>query len=76
MESYHNGLALILPDSGGIYLEHFLAERPLEVQQFLLLAIQLADILAHLHNHQIIHKDINPRNIIIHPQSFEIKITD
>jgi predicted ATPase/signal transduction histidine kinase len=76
LESYHNGLALILPDSGGISLEQFLAERPLEVEQFLLLGIRLADILADLHNHQIIHKDINPKNIIIHPQSFEIKITD
>jgi predicted ATPase/signal transduction histidine kinase len=76
LEQYQNGLALIFPDFGGISLQKFLTTHSLDIQQFLVLGIKLADILAHLHKHQIIHKDINPKNIIIHPYTLEIQITD
>jgi serine/threonine protein kinase len=76
LEQYQNRLALVFPDFGGISLQKFLTTYSLDLQHFLVLAIQLADILTHLHKYQIIHKDINPKNIIIHPDTLEIKITD
>jgi serine/threonine protein kinase len=76
LEQYQNGLALIFPDFGGISLQQFLTTYSLDLQQFLGLGIKLADILAYLHKDQVIHKDINPKNIIIHPCTLEIKITD
>ncbi|MEH2097408.1 trifunctional serine/threonine-protein kinase/ATP-binding protein/sensor histidine kinase [Nostoc sp.] len=48
---------------------HFLSE-------FLQIAIALADILADLYHHEIIHKDIKPANILINPITKQIKLID
>ncbi|MEH1883745.1 trifunctional serine/threonine-protein kinase/ATP-binding protein/sensor histidine kinase [Nostoc sp.] len=48
---------------------HFLSE-------FLEIAIALADILADLYHHEIIHKDIKPANILINPTTKQIKLID
>ncbi|MEH2139363.1 ATP-binding sensor histidine kinase [Nostoc sp.] len=48
---------------------HFLSE-------FLQIAIALADILADLYHHEIIHKDIKPANILINPSTKQIKLID
>ncbi|MEG4421611.1 AAA family ATPase [Microcoleus sp. LAD1_D5] len=76
LENDRNGLALILEDSRGEALKKFLNSRPLELKEFLGIAIQLADTLGKLHDNQIIHKDIKPTNIIITPASLDVKITD
>ena len=76
LENHRNGLALILEDSRGEALNNFLKGRPLELKEFLEIAIQLADTLGKLHDNQIIHKDIKPTNIIITPATLDVKITD
>ncbi|WP_346291377.1 AAA family ATPase [Sphaerothrix gracilis] len=76
LESYQNGLALVLEDYGGITLKQFLQPAPLTVSEFLNIATQLAAILADLHHSQIVHKDINPCNILIQPQTGQIKLID
>jgi serine/threonine protein kinase len=38
--------------------------------------MKLADILQGLYHHRIIHKDIKPANILIHPQTGEIQLID
>jgi hypothetical protein len=43
---------------------------------FLEIATQLAQILGELHQNQIIHKDIKPQNILIKPESRQIKLID
>ncbi|MCW5314059.1 AAA family ATPase [Nostoc sp. KVJ3] len=48
---------------------HFLSE-------FLQIAIAIADILADLYHHQIIHKDIKPANILINPTTKQVKLID
>ncbi|AFY83491.1 PAS domain S-box protein [Oscillatoria acuminata] len=67
---------LILPDSGGISLRTFLHQHRLGVEEFLKIAIQLAQTLGEIHQHHIIHKDIKPSNIIIQPQNLEVKLID
>jgi serine/threonine protein kinase len=67
IESYENGFALILEDFGGISLQQFLQPIDLQLNEFLDIAIQLASSLAELHQAQIVHKDINPCNILINP---------
>ncbi|NES64150.1 MAG: AAA family ATPase [Okeania sp. SIO2D1] len=78
--SYQNGYALIMPDFGGISLgEYYQGSSPREVQdisQFLDLAIQLTEIVYQLHQNRIIHKDIKPANILINPETKQVKIID
>ncbi|MCF4966612.1 trifunctional serine/threonine-protein kinase/ATP-binding protein/sensor histidine kinase [Nostoc sp. CMAA1605] len=76
LETFGNGYALIMADWGGISLETYLQQSSLDLADILSLAIQLADILHQLHLHRVIHKDIKPANILIHPQSKQIKLID
>ncbi len=75
LEKYQNGLALILEDFGGQSLKQLLCSQTIPLDQFLQIAIALAETLAELHQVPIIHKDINPSNIIINPETGQIKIT-
>jgi serine/threonine protein kinase len=53
-----------------------MADRPLSVNEFLPLAIQIADNLGQIHAANIIHKDINPSNLVWEPISKQLKIID
>ncbi len=76
IENYQNGFALILEDFGGKSLRQVFTAKPMQLPEFLRIAIVLAEILMELHKIPIIHKDIKPANIIINPQTSEVKITD
>ncbi|PSN77567.1 serine/threonine protein kinase, partial [filamentous cyanobacterium CCP4] len=76
LETDQNGLALVLEDFGGIALKDYLGQQPLAIAEFLEIALQLVDALINLHQNRIVHKDINPQNILIQPQSRQIKIID
>ncbi|MBG1265601.1 ATP-binding sensor histidine kinase [Nostoc sp. WHI] len=76
LEFYRNSYALVMEDFGGISLRDYFPTQPLALTEFLAIALQLADILNHLHHHQVIHKDIKPANILIHPQTKQVKIID
>ena len=76
LERYNNRYALIMEDVGGVSLTEYKSQNTLSLSQFFHIAIQLADILHHLHQNQIIHKDIKPANILIHPETQEIKLID
>ncbi|MBE9225259.1 AAA family ATPase [Phormidium sp. LEGE 05292] len=73
---YKNGFALILEDFQGKSLKQLLADRLLQVIDFLNIAIKLAQSLGELHQNQIIHKDIKSANIIVNPKTSQVKITD
>ena len=76
LEKYKNSFALILEDCGGQSLRHHLAGKTIKINNFLPLAIQVAQTLGEVHQNQIIHKDIKPSNIIITPDFKQVKITD
>ncbi|MGI0490866.1 AAA family ATPase [Alkalinema pantanalense CENA528] len=67
---------IVCEDFGGQSLEDFLVQQPLSLEQFFPIAIAIAQILGEVHAAQVIHKDINPSNILIHPQTQVVKLID
>jgi predicted ATPase/signal transduction histidine kinase/DNA-binding NarL/FixJ family response regulator/tRNA A-37 threonylcarbamoyl transferase component Bud32 len=76
LASYQNGLALILSDCGGEPLTQLIAANNLDLSLFFQIAIQLASILAQLHQNNIIHKDIKPHNILFNAKTSQAQIID
>ncbi|MEA5467255.1 ATP-binding protein [Spirulina sp. 06S082] len=75
LERYENRHLLIMEDFEGMALQEA-KEDNYTVVEFLPIAIQLAEILHNLHQNRLIHKDIKPANILIHPQTKQVKIID
>ena len=76
LEAYSNSYALIMEDCGGISLQQYVQEHSLSLVEVLMIALQLTEILHDLHQNFVIHKDIKPANILIHPNSKQIKLID
>ncbi|MDF5708772.1 MAG: AAA family ATPase [Nostoc sp. S4] len=76
LELYHNGYALVMEDFGGISLCQFTSGKALALEEFLPIAVQLLDTLHQLHQQHVIHKDIKPGNILIHPNTKQVKLID
>ena len=67
-------LMLVLADPGGEPLERLLG-RPMEVTQFLRIAVPLAAVVGRLHARGLIHKDIKPANILVDTASSSVWLT-
>jgi predicted ATPase/signal transduction histidine kinase/tRNA A-37 threonylcarbamoyl transferase component Bud32 len=75
LESFKNSLAMVVEDFGGQSLAR-LVNAPLPLHSFLPLALHITDQLDAIHQQNLIHKDINPANIIWNPDSGVVKIID
>ena len=76
LERYGNGYALVMPDEGAISLREYWQSSQSHLTTFLTIAIQLADALHSLNQQRIIHKDIKPANILIHPDTGQVQLID
>ena len=76
LETFEHRLGLILEDFGGESLGKLMERERLSARSILNIAIQIVKALEYLHQNQIIHKDIKPSNIIINPQTKQVKLTD
>jgi len=65
---------LLFEDFGGECLERLLGS-PMPVERFLVLAEHIADGLAEIHGRGVVHRGLDPRNILVHHASLEVKIT-
>ncbi|MBS1737326.1 MAG: AAA family ATPase [Bacteroidetes bacterium] len=77
--SFGSGNCGIVMEKFGIPLRDYLAESEnhnLSLKQFFSLAISLVKILGNLHEKKIIHKDINPANILIDPEGGALRLID
>jgi serine/threonine protein kinase len=68
--------AIILEDFGGESLSQLGIAGKLSFAEFLTLGIAIAHTLAEVHSQDVIHKDINPSNLVLNPQTQEIKLID
>lgn len=76
LDNYQNGYFLVMEDCQSISLRDYCHQQRLTLNKVLEIAIQIAEILQHLHQNSIIHKDIKPANILIHPETQQVKLID
>ena len=68
--------SLVLEDAGPQNLHEWLGHRPVTMEAFLELALQLAGVLASLHQQHVIHRDINPTNMVVSAGSRHVTVVD
>ncbi|MBD2325813.1 ATP-binding sensor histidine kinase [Alkalinema sp. FACHB-956] len=76
LEAYKNAYGLVMEDFGGVSLTQWLQESQPCLVALLPVAIWLCDTLQVLYQNRIIHKDIKPANILIHPDTQQVKLID
>ena len=76
LERYGNGYALVMPDDGSIAFPKYWERSNRSLAEFLTIAIQLADALQYLNAERIVHKDIKPANLLILPETKQVKLID
>ncbi|HBB34401.1 MAG TPA: serine/threonine-protein kinase PknK [Cyanobacteria bacterium UBA8803] len=81
LEEYQRTIVIILEDFGGNALKMAIntpggKQGVTSLAKFLHIAIQTAEILGKIHAANVIHKDINPANIVLHPETGQVKIID
>ncbi|MDM8519475.1 AAA family ATPase [Anaerolineales bacterium HSG6] len=74
--TYRNRLVMTMEDFGGQSLTKLMKLRPIRMTEFLPMAIKMVEVLGQIHQQQIIHKDVNPSNIIYNANTEQIKIID
>jgi predicted ATPase/signal transduction histidine kinase len=76
LEPLGNGYGLVMEDCGGVALSKYIQQQSLDLTEVLAIALQIADILHELIHYRVVHKDIKPANILIHPESKQVKLID
>ncbi|WP_254564121.1 AAA family ATPase [Oscillatoria sp. HE19RPO] len=76
LQKYQNRLVMLIEDFGGESLSYWMQHRQFTLSNFLQIAIKTTEALAQIHAANIIHKDINPGNLVFNPTTGQIKIID
>ena len=76
LEAWGSGYALVMEDWGGMALSAYLKQQSLTLVDVLAIALQLSEILHDLGQNRVKHKDIKPANILIRPESNQVKLID
>ncbi|WP_163866157.1 AAA family ATPase [Myxococcus eversor] len=69
-------LALMLEDAGPHNLQEWLRRKPVGVEVFMELALQLGGILSRLHQQHVIHRDLNPTNLVMSASGHHLTLID
>ncbi|MEO6861605.1 MAG: AAA family ATPase [Microcoleus sp.] len=76
LQKYQNSLVMFVEDFGGESLTIWMQQRSFTLDKFLQIAIATTEALGQIHRANIIHKDINPSNIVYKPETEQLKIID
>ncbi len=76
LETNRDRPALVLEDVGGVSLMSLVTRGPLDLGRFFDVALPLAATIGRLHEHGIIHKDINPNNVLVNLTTGDVRLID
>ncbi|MGB3514571.1 MAG: diguanylate cyclase [Microcoleaceae cyanobacterium] len=76
LEKYQKTLVIILEDFGGESLRILTEKETFSLRQIIEIAIQITISIRQIHSESIIHKDINPSNIVYNCTTKQLKIID
>ncbi|MEG4329613.1 serine/threonine-protein kinase PknK, partial [Microcoleus sp. herbarium5] len=76
LQPYQNTLVMFVEDFGGESLKIWMQQQKFSIEEFLRIAIATTESLQQIHSAHIIHKDINPSNIVFNPANGKLKIID
>lgn len=76
LEKYHNRPMLVFEDSQSYSLRSIIDQKIFNVPEALQVGMKIADALIEIHSNNIIHKDINPSNILYNAQNGVVEIID
>jgi diguanylate cyclase (GGDEF)-like protein len=71
-----DGFYIIMEYCDGITLSEYLSKHMISVKEFLYIAPKIVSGISDIHKKGIIHKDLNPSNIIYDPKTREVTIID
>ncbi|NQF13591.1 AAA family ATPase [Brevibacillus sp. HB1.3] len=72
--NHNRETVMITEDFGGVPLSLLMKMKGLSLKEMLFLAVRMASCLKEIHQHGIIHKDVNPDHILVHPETYEVKL--
>lgn len=72
---WERGLYIAMEYIEGISLRKYILKNPVSLKKALVIIIDIAYALCHLHTHGVIHRDLKPENILV-LESGEIKVID
>jgi predicted ATPase/signal transduction histidine kinase/tRNA A-37 threonylcarbamoyl transferase component Bud32 len=76
LERYRDTLAMVLEDFGADSLRILMQGSRFELREVLTIALNTTACLRQIHSANVIHKDINPSNIVYNPATGRLKIID
>ena len=76
LQRYENSLVMFLEDFGAQSLKIFMSKERFSLKEFLEIAIEITAGIDDIHANNIIHKDINPANIVYNRETKQLKIID
>ncbi len=74
--SMENRFSMVIEDFGAVSLAQYLESSSLELNEFLSTAIKICKCLEFIHQKNVVHKDLNPSNIVYNPRTGVIKLID
>lgn len=76
LEQYKHTWYIVMEYFDGLSLDKQIEKRKFELEEALNIVIKITEILGNIHNQNIIHKDINPSNILWNAKTDTLKIID
>ena len=76
MLKHQQAPVIVVEDFGGSSLQLLLAGRPMALNEFFDVAIGIVQALRQVHDANVIHKDVNPSNVVLNRDTGTVKLID